>query len=768
MLSIRTALKPDLGCSAAELVYGITLRIPGDFFGYSQSSADLDPSDYVRRLRRAMTHLRATPTRAPTNADPVRLVATVQSILKQTGQLDETTHLLRQQVTSLVMAHKPRAIITKAEQSALKALRNDASIVILPTDKGRSTVVLDKAEYIQKANDLLEVRQAYLPCGEESIKTLVTQLDKTLADMQSNKAISKSVWLAIEPTDAAPARFYGLPKVHKVGLHLRPIVSLRDTPTYNLAKWLFRKLRSLTSNAATTVCSAAQFLERLKGIGISEDKVMVSFDVIALFNSIPQCLAVKTVRQLLECNVDLAQLAADAYPSLSAADKDQVVLDHLKCGLDSDEVAYSLLLNPPGDLGSAIQRATRWLEPGPPGSDYRRPSRSTPLQPPRHIQQHFQTEVNEMIQMMFESGVIRPSHSPWASPVTLVPKKYGKLRLRIDYRRLNTVTTRDSVPLPPIDVTLDALEGAQWFSTLDLKSGYCLPFDIVVDVDDLLDPIPANDPYTQLKNPLIQRVAKSANRITRELFTQVEQSDQTPSQLMCHMRSLLAGGHMDEDIFRQIWLDKLPVPMQQVLSMLDISISLDKVANHVDRISECYPVGATCANIQLTSTPESPDRVATSCPEATHSLERDISHVARSTYRCSSRRATTPSGPSRQPNSPHRGDYDVVKETAANSTTINTYDQQSLTLDVGLRRRFQWVFEQADVKSPIIWADFLTHFSLAVNLKHRKLIDTTTTLITVGIAASEPSVSIQLTVLSSPVADIFKDYSSLTRPCQFA
>ncbi|BHF67899.1 hypothetical protein SprV_0301122900 [Sparganum proliferum] len=89
-----------------------------------------------------------------------------------------------------------------------------------------------------------------------------------------------------------------------------------------------------------------------------------------------------------------------------------------------------------------------------------------------------------------------------------------------------------------------------------------LPFDVAVDVDDLLDPIPANDPYTQLKNAVIQRVAKSANRMLRELFTQVELGDQTPSQLMRHMRSLLAGSHMDDDIFRQIWLDKLPVPMQ--------------------------------------------------------------------------------------------------------------------------------------------------------------------------------------------------------------
>ncbi|BHF62408.1 hypothetical protein SprV_0200539000 [Sparganum proliferum] len=67
MLCIRTALKPDLECSAAELVYGTTLRIPGDLFWHSQSSDDLDPSDCVRRLRQAMTYLRATPLRAPTS-----------------------------------------------------------------------------------------------------------------------------------------------------------------------------------------------------------------------------------------------------------------------------------------------------------------------------------------------------------------------------------------------------------------------------------------------------------------------------------------------------------------------------------------------------------------------------------------------------------------------------------------------------------------------------------------------------------------------------
>ena len=78
----------------------------------------------------------------------------------------------------------------------------------------------------------------------------------------------------------------------------------------------------------------------------------------------------------------------------------------------------------------------------------------------------------EQLQEMLQDGVVRPSISPWASPVVMVKKKDGTLRFCIDFRKLNDQTIKDAQPLPRIDDTLDALKGAKYFSTLDLKSGY--------------------------------------------------------------------------------------------------------------------------------------------------------------------------------------------------------------------------------------------------------------------------------------------------------
>ncbi|GBL91308.1 Retrovirus-related Pol polyprotein from transposon 297 [Araneus ventricosus] len=74
---------------------------------------------------------------------------------------------------------------------------------------------------------------------------------------------------------------------------------------------------------------------------------------------------------------------------------------------------------------------------------------------------------------MMDNGIIEESSRPLASPIVLVRKKYGSTRFCVDYRKLNEIAIKDSYPLPRIDDTLDALNGSQSFSRLDLKSRYC-------------------------------------------------------------------------------------------------------------------------------------------------------------------------------------------------------------------------------------------------------------------------------------------------------
>lgn len=93
-------------------------------------------------------------------------------------------------------------------------------------------------------------------------------------------------------------------------------------------------------------------------------------------------------------------------------------------------------------------------------------------QPYRRIPPTQYREVREHIAKLLKKGVIQESTSAYASPIVVVRKPDGSLRLCIDYRKLNAKTRRDAFPLPRIDESFDALRGAKFFSTIDLASGY--------------------------------------------------------------------------------------------------------------------------------------------------------------------------------------------------------------------------------------------------------------------------------------------------------
>lgn len=156
------------------------------------------------------------------------------------------------------------------------------------------------------------------------------------------------------------------------------------------------------------------------------------------------CLSLDQV--VASCGVDLSEAVVES--------EDQRAL--LKDLLDKNADVFS---QHPMDYGhtTTVQHEIPLVDPRP----FRLPYRKIP---PSQWQ-----DVRRLLIEMETAGVVRPSKSPYASPVVVVTKKDGSLRLCIDYRKLNSCSTRDAFPLPRIEEALEALGQAKYFSKVPLS-----------------------------------------------------------------------------------------------------------------------------------------------------------------------------------------------------------------------------------------------------------------------------------------------------------
>jgi hypothetical protein len=100
-----------------------------------------------------------------------------------------------------------------------------------------------------------------------------------------------------------------------------------------------------------------------------------------------------------------------------------------------------------------------------------------PIFIPRYRRSAYENEIiSYEINLMLQAKIIQPSCSPYSSSVVLVPKPDGSKRVCIDYRKLNSITIADNFPMPRIQDNLDSLSGSNFFTTLDLFSGYFKTF----------------------------------------------------------------------------------------------------------------------------------------------------------------------------------------------------------------------------------------------------------------------------------------------------
>ena len=190
-------------------------------------------------------------------------------------------------------------------QDALKHLKEDQTSMVLPADKGRVSVVMDTDTYHTKMSSLIE-NGPYQLLNKDPTDRLTRKLSEKLLTLKRSGHLSEAVYKKIRPRHKQPPRIYGLSKIHKADVPLRPIVSCINTFAYDLSAYLAYILSPLTGNSEFTVTNSAHFVSTINSETILGNEIMVSFDVESLFTNVPIDAAVQATLQKLENDPTLA------------------------------------------------------------------------------------------------------------------------------------------------------------------------------------------------------------------------------------------------------------------------------------------------------------------------------------------------------------------------------------------------------------------------------------------------------------------------------
>lgn len=183
-----------------------------------------------------------------------------------------------------------------------------------------------------------------------------------------------------------------------------------------------------------------------------------------------------------------------------------------------------------------------------------------------------------------------------------------------------------------------------------------LPTEVAAEVIDLIDPMPASNPYNTLKAAIIKRTATSDEANLQKLLAGVELGDRTPSQLLRHMQSLVCGKSFDDAILRQLWLQCLPLSTRQILATQS-DVPLSSLAETADKIHECFAdrliASTSQQHIQRNDNPVIArlDRMQAQIDQLAATVNRVVTTVERITTSRKSRSVSRkPTSPSRNPN----------------------------------------------------------------------------------------------------------------------
>ena len=225
---------------------------------------------------------------------------------------------LRSDVREILKKAKvPADNLSHDERMALRSLkRKKKDVVFTKADKGNTTVVMDLSEYREKLRAITS-GDGFTEMKKDITEMEGRKLSKLLMECEKKGQLERVRRLSLTVKALRCPILFGLPKLHKSGVPLRPIVSYVDSPTYFVAKELARILRPIHGNSNFNIKNSSDMCDFLHGLNVPDNCVLASYDVINLFGLVPAEEAADLAIKRLQVDESLSERTSLTVESIS-------------------------------------------------------------------------------------------------------------------------------------------------------------------------------------------------------------------------------------------------------------------------------------------------------------------------------------------------------------------------------------------------------------------------------------------------------------------